>query len=96
MIVEVSEMTIHPVRAGMVLAITFAVLYIACGLIVLVAPDFFFGIAASWAHSVALTQGGVMTFGSFLYGLVTFSLFGFVMGVLFAAVWNMQTPATHS
>ena len=73
---------------GLALAITFGVLNLGCALLSAVVPQFLFGIAVSWAHSVTLTPGGPFSFGSFLYGFCTFVIFGYITGIIFVFSWN--------
>ena len=63
----------------------------ACAALVAIFPGFSFGIAATLAHSLVLTQGGTMPFGSFLYGLVALIIVGYLSGVVYAFAWNLQT-----
>lgn len=75
-------------RNGLALAATFAVLYIACALLTVLWPGLIFGTAASWAHAILLTPNTSTTWASFLYGLVTFAIFGYICGVLFSVTAN--------
>lgn len=92
-------MKLSPNKSGITLGATFAVLYVGCALLSFVWPELLVGIAASWAHSMnvaSLAPGPSVTFGSLLYGLVTFTIFGYVTGALFALAWNVDRPALKS
>ncbi len=92
-------MKLSPNRSGITLAVTFAILYVGCALLSFAWPGLLVGIAASWAHSInvaSLAPGPSVTFGSMLYGLLTFMVFGYISGGVFALAWNVQRPATKS
>lgn len=91
---ENDRMLLQPNRTGIALGATSAILYAACALLTAIWPQIAFGIASSLAHSISLSPGGPLTWGSFFYGLVTFTIFGYVTGAVFALVWNMERPAT--
>jgi len=53
------------------------VFYVACWLISTLAPDFIFGIANAWLHSISiesLKTTSAMSFGTVLWGLVSIGL----------------------
>ena len=57
-------------------AVVVAVFYVVCYAVTIIAPDFVFGIGASWIHSVnidALKASAIMPFSTALWGLITIS-----------------------
>lgn len=72
-------------------AVVTAVFYVACLALSAVSPDLVLGIASSWAHTVnleAIRAGGVMTFGSAIWGLVTITALTWVTSWAFVAMYN--------
>jgi small-conductance mechanosensitive channel len=76
---------------GSALAVTVALLYILCALAVALWPDGTIEFLNSWVHGVdlkAMKATTPMTFGKFLYGLVTIALVAFAVGVVYAWCYN--------
>jgi hypothetical protein len=84
---------VNPIALGLTLAITAAVLNVACAGLVAVAPDVTIGIFQSWWHGIDVSQlantSAPMTLKSVALGLVTISAFAFIVGFAFGAVNNM-------
>lgn len=71
-------------------AATVASIYTACALMVLFVPVFAMRIAMSWFHGVRLqaASGWNLTPGSLLFGFITATLGGWIMGFVFAKFQN--------
>ena len=68
-----------------------AVFYIACALLSYTAPDFIFGLAASWIHSLNLEAIRVktqMSFGTLLYGFVSISILTWITAYELIELYN--------
>jgi 2TM family of unknown function (DUF5676) len=87
-------MWLNPNKTGLALGATLVIVYAICGLLSAVWPQFIFGIATTIAHSLTLTPGTPITAGSFLYGVLSFAVVGYVTGAIFAFAWNISRPAT--
>lgn len=82
----------NPVVTGATLAITPAILNSVCVLAVVLWPDQAISFANAWSHGVDFTiikATTPITLGSFLYGLVRIAGVGFVIGVVYAWVYNL-------
>ena len=66
------------------------VIYLACGLLVAIAPNFMMAVARSWFHGIDLTQNwsGRAFPGNFLLGLVSAVVASWLTGYLFAWLYN--------
>ncbi len=73
-------------------AVTVATLYVICRVLVLVMPDLFLTVAGTWFHGIDISKiaatGGAGDFNSFILGLITIGLGGWLMGYLFAITYN--------
>lgn len=71
-------------------AVTVAIIYIFCRVGVSLFPDLSMSIAQSWFHGIQLTQISELrlTSGSFVLGLVTSMIFAWLVGYLFANLYN--------
>jgi hypothetical protein len=71
-------------------AVTVAIIYIICRVGVFLFPDLSMSIAQSWFHGIQLTQISELrlTSGSFVLGLVTSMIFAWLVGYLFANLYN--------
>ena len=80
----------NPTATANALATTSGVFYIACRLLVSLLPDFSFSIAQSWFHGLGIAQSGSwnLSLESFLVGLISFTVLAWVIGYLFASVYN--------
>lgn len=80
----------NPIATANALAATGGVFYIACRLLVSLFPDLAFSIAQSWFHGLDIAQSGSwnLSLESFLVGLISFTVFAWVTGYLFASVYN--------
>lgn len=71
-------------------ATTVAIIYIVCRVGVSLFPDLSMTIAQSWFHGIQLTQLNELNFSldSFLLGLVTSTIGAWLVGYLFASLYN--------
>lgn len=67
-----------------------AIIYIVCRVGVSLFPDLSMTIAQSWFHGIQLTQISELdlTFGSFVLGLTTSTISAWLVGYLFANLYN--------
>lgn len=82
------------------LAITCAILYIACAVLVAILPGTYMWILNSWSHGMDLASlyapAKVLNIGSTAAGLVTFTVAGWLTGALFASLYNrLQAGAAN-
>lgn len=71
-------------------AVTIAVIYIVCAAAVVLLPDLSLVIAQSWFHGLDLSKISAVnvSLGSFILGLVTSTAGGWLIGYIFATVYN--------
>ncbi len=85
-------MKINSLRVATALGITGAVLYIACAIASAIWPEQFVSLFATWAHGMDVKAIAVTavpaSFGSYLVGFVTFTIFSFLTGLIFGATYN--------
>jgi len=77
--------------SGLALAITLVLLNSACAVLVGLWPQQAIAFANTWAHGLDLTplmSETPMTFARFMYGLVGLSVIGFVIGAVYAWLYN--------
>jgi hypothetical protein len=69
---------------------TTAIVFVACRLLVGVFPDFMFTVGQSWLHGIQLTQMGTWNVpgSTFILGLVSSTVFAWLVGYLFAVLYN--------
>lgn len=84
---------VNPASLGLALAITAAVLNLACAGLVAIAPEATITIFQSWWHGIDVSMlaktSPPITLKSVAMGLVTISAFAFVVGFVFGVVNNM-------
>lgn len=80
----------HPMATANAAGVTTAVIFVACRLLVGVLPDFMFTVAQSWFHGVTLTRLDTwnLTTSAFILGLVSSTVFAWLVGYLFAVMYN--------
>ena len=69
----------------------FVVAYVICGIIAFVAPDLLFNVANSWFHAINLDVVKATTpmeLGTFVFGVVTFSVYIWVLTFAGASLYN--------
>ena len=73
-------------------AVTVAVLYIVCRVLVLFIPDLFLSITQTWFHGIDISQIAATSVAldptSFVVGLITATVAGWLTGYLFATSYN--------
>ena len=77
-------------RVALSLAIVSAILYIACALLIAIAPDFTMSLFSNVFHGIDITQiaDTSISLGSTLIGLVEIIVYALIAGWLFAWVYN--------
>lgn len=70
--------------------VSIAIIYIVCRVGVYLFPDLSMTIAQSWFHGIQLTQISELdlTLGSFVLGLATSTISAWLVGYLFANLYN--------
>jgi hypothetical protein len=85
-----------PFRTGAAFALTIAILYVACLLLVLVAPGVVLAIFATWVHGLNLepltTNPPPIDIGRALLGLLLISGYAFIAGTVYGAVRQWLAP----
>lgn len=73
------------------LAVTTAIVYAACRLLVGLFPDAFFAIAQSWFHGIELSKldSWNLTIPSFILGLISSTITAWVIGYIFTKVYKV-------
>ena len=71
-------------------AVTVAIIYIVCRIGIALFPDLGMTIAQSWFHGIQLTQISELnlSLGSFVLGLTTSTIGAWLIGYLFAKLYN--------
>lgn len=71
-------------------AVLTAVVFVVCRLAFLVAPELSLAVAQSWFHGISISTLGVpeVTTGAFVLGLLTATAGTWLVGYLFAWVYN--------
>ncbi len=83
---------LNPCRVGSATALTAAIISIVCATAVYLFPDGTINFANSWTHGLDLTvlkSTKPWTLGGLVYGLVSVTVTGFLIGVLFAYCYNL-------
>lgn len=73
------------------LAVTTAIIYILCRVLVGLFPDASFAIAQSWLHGIELSKSNTwnLTFVSFMLGLVSSTITAWVIGYIFIKTYKL-------
>jgi hypothetical protein len=82
---------LNVVKTGLALAVTLALFNSLCATIVALWPALAIAFANAWMHELDLQlirADAPLTLGRFVYGLVGVSVTGFVIGGLYAWVYN--------
>ena len=82
----------QPKATANALAVTVAILYVACRALVLLMPNLFLGISRTWFHGIdinkiAVTQSS-QDLSSFILGLITIVSASWITGYIFARIYN--------
>jgi hypothetical protein len=90
------EVKLQPLRAGLALSVTAAILYVVCAAAFAWAPDATLDFFNAWVHGVDLSvlKPGAKPFGwgTFLYGFVGLVITAFLTGVVYAVAYNLLGP----
>ncbi|MEK7597266.1 MAG: DUF5676 family membrane protein [Patescibacteria group bacterium] len=80
----------NPISTANAAAVTVAIVYIVCRVGVSLFPDLSMTIAQSWFHGIKLTQISELnlSLGSFVLGLTTSTIGTWLVGYLFAKLYN--------
>lgn len=72
------------------LAVTTAIIYVLCRVLVGLFPDAFFAIAQSWFHGIGFSKLSVesLTMSSLLLGLISSTITAWVVGYIFIRVYK--------
>ena len=85
-----------PLRTGASFALTSAVLYLACFLLMMLAPGVVLAIFSTWVHGLNLgpltTDAPPLDVGRALWGLLSISGYGFIAGLVYGLVGRWLTP----
>jgi hypothetical protein len=84
---------------GLALAITVALFYALCALASALWPDGTIAFFNAWMHSVdlkAIEATRPMTLGLFVYGLISIALVGFIVGIVYAWVYNRMDSLSRA
>lgn len=82
---------LKPIAFANSLTLVGLVLYVACRILALIAPDLLFSIGQSWLHTLNLSSVKAaipMDFGIFLFGAVTLAIFVWIASYAFAKLYN--------
>ena len=81
-----------PMATANAMAVTVAFIAVVCALAIILAPDLSLGIAQSWFHGIDLEKVRTAvspSFGSILYGWITATAGGWLVGYVFAWSYNL-------
>lgn len=83
-------MRYKPIVIANSLAITTAIIYVICQVLVGLFPDLSFTIAQSWFHGIELSKLGSwnLTTSSFILGIVSSTITAWIIGYIFVYVYN--------
>lgn len=88
-----------PMATANATAVTVGFIAVVCALAILLAPELSLGIAQSWFHGIDLGKIRMAvnpSAGSLLYGWVTATIGGWVVGYVFASAYNLFAPKKNS
>lgn len=73
------------------LAVTTAIIYVLCRVLVGLFPDISFVVAQSWFHGIELSKSSAwnLTFVSFVLGLISSTITAWVVGYIFTRVYKL-------
>lgn len=80
----------QPTTTANALAVLGAIWYMLCVLWVLISRSSYMGIMATWFHGVDFNAlpSTTLTFGSVIFGFISFVVFAWVSGYFFAKLYN--------
>lgn len=73
------------------LAVTAAIVFVLCRVLVGLFPDISFAIAQSWFHGIELGKVGAwnLTFVSFVLGVISSTITAWIVGYIFTKVYKL-------
>ena len=81
-------MTLNALKFGMASAITAAILWLACSLLVMLIPAMMLSVSGEMVHMRLNEMGWHLTFTGVVVGLVAWSVSAGIAGWLLAAIYN--------
>jgi len=81
-------MTLNALKFGMASAITAAILWLACSLLVMLIPAMMLSVSGEMVHMQLNEMGWHLTFTGVVVGLVAWSVSAGIAGWLLAAIYN--------
>lgn len=90
---EVNNM-LKPIAFANAATVIIAVFYIACAFVSFIAPDFIFGLANAWIHTLSLEALRVkaqLSFGTLVYGLLSISSLTWITTYALIELYNRWT-----
>ena len=80
----------EPNATANAVAVSVAIIFVLCRIAVALFPDLAMAVAQSWFHGLNLSKisGFSVTPGSFILGLVTSTVGGWLIGYIFAKAYN--------
>jgi len=80
----------NPTATANAAGVTTAIVFVLCRILVSLFPDLSFAIAQSWFHGITLSKLDTLslTFSSFVLGLISSTITAWVIGYIFAKVYN--------
>ncbi|OGD73632.1 hypothetical protein A3K29_05950 [Candidatus Collierbacteria bacterium RIFOXYB2_FULL_46_14] len=79
-----------PIVTGHAAGATTAIVYTVCRLLVGLFPDWMYSMGQSWFHGIALQklENTNLTLGSFFSGFISVTISAWLVGFLFASMYN--------
>ncbi len=73
------------------LAVTTAIIYVLCRVLVGIFPDASFALAQSWFHGIELSKSSAwnLTMQSFVIGLISSTITAWIVGYIFVKVYKL-------
>ncbi|MCL4416896.1 MAG: DUF5676 family membrane protein [Actinobacteria bacterium] len=72
------------------LAVTTAIVFIICRVLVAIFPDQSFAIAQSWFHGIEVNKlGANLSIGTFVLGLISATITAWIVGYIFIKVFKL-------
>ena len=84
-------MKIHAIQFGIALALTFAIIWVVCSLLVWLLPAISLEITGHMVHANLAPMGWHLSLSGVLIGLVGWSLVAGITGFLLAYIYNCLT-----
>ncbi|MBI3342924.1 hypothetical protein HY032_02100 [Candidatus Gottesmanbacteria bacterium] len=91
----VINMKHDPMATANATAVTVLFIAVVCALATTLAPELSLGIAQSWFHGIDLMKVRTAiapSAGSIIYGWITATIGGWIVGYVFASAYNWFTP----